>query len=274
MMLINGQPAESLPATDRGLQYGDGLFETLAVRAGVPCHLERHLVRLRAGCARLALEFDDFALLEAEITQLAAEQAQAVIKVLVTRGSGARGYRPTANSVCTRIVSRYPWPAYPAHWQQQGIRVRLCSLRLGMNPALAGLKHLNRLENVLARAEWDDPEIPEGILCDTAGRVIGGTMSNLFLVRDQTLLTPRLDQAGVAGITRQRVLALAARLKIRNEEAELSLADLYNADESGINELFVCNTLAGIWPVREFAQRQLPVGPITRRLQQDMDTQE
>lgn len=268
MMLINGEPGASVPATDRGLQYGDGLFETLAVRAGAPRHLARHLARLRDGCTRLALAFDAFEALEQEIIHLAANQSQAVIKVLVTRGPGARGYRPDPNHVCTRIVVRHPWPEYPAHWQQQGIRLRLCAIRLGMNPALAGLKHLNRLENVLARAEWQDPDIPEGVLCDTAGRVIGGTMSNLFLIQEQVLLTPRLDQAGVAGIIRQRVLEAAARLDLPTREAELPLADLYNADE-----LFVCNTLAGIWPVREFEQRQLVIGPLTWRLQQEMETE-
>lgn len=274
MMLINGQPGNSVSATDRGLQYGDGLFETLAVRASAARHLARHLARLRNGCARLALGFDAFEALEQEIIHLAADQSQAVIKVLVTRGSGARGYRPEANHVCTRIVSRHPWPDYPAGWQQQGIRLRLCATRLGINPALAGLKHLNRLENVLARAEWDDADIPEGVLCDTAGRVIGGTMSNLFLVRDHVLLTPRLDQAGVAGITRQRVLEAAARLDLPTREAELPLVDLYNAVEVKANELFVCNTLAGIWPVREFEQQRLAIGPLTRRLQQEMETPE
>src|SRR5690606_29721918 len=220
MMLINGQTETAVPATDRGLQYGDGLFETLAVRAGEPRHLARHMARLRAGCARLALGFDAFDTLQQEIIQLAADQPRAVIKVLVTRGSGARGYRPPAHPACTRIVSRHPWPDYPAHWQQQGIRLRLCALRLGLNPALAGLKHLNRLENILARAEWNDADSPEGVLCDTAGRVIGGTMSNLFLVRNGVLLTPRLEQAGVAGITRQRVLETAARLGLPAREAE------------------------------------------------------
>ncbi len=207
---INGRRGTVIDCRDRGLQYGDGLFETMLVRRRRVRLLELHLDRLTDGCKRLRLSIPAAAI-EREIILRARQCQDGVLKLIVTRGRGARGYRPTGDERCTRVLSQNPVPAAPA-----GIRtVRLCRTRLGINPDLAGLKTLNRLESVMARAEWRDARIWEGLMRDVEGSVVCGTMSNVFLRRGSTLMTPALDRCGVAGVMRRWVLEQAKELRLR-----------------------------------------------------------
>ncbi len=243
--LVNGRPHNSLAIEDRGLHYGDGLFETLAVVQGQPQHWERHYQRLRRGCERLHLPLPEETLLRAEAAELCAGRDRAVLKLILTRGPGNRGYRFPEVTTPTRIFSLYPWPEYPESYREAGVKVRICAIRLARNPALAGIKHLNRLEQVLARNEWVDPEIAEGLMLDTEGYVIEGTMTNLFLVQEGILITPDLSQCGVCGIMRERILETAAHFGIPTRIQPIRLDDLYVAEEA-----FVCNSIIGIWPIR------------------------
>ncbi|HKK04931.1 MAG TPA: aminodeoxychorismate lyase [Gammaproteobacteria bacterium] len=260
-MLIDGEAVSQVPATDRGLHYGDGLFETIAVLDGQPVLWPEHHARLVDGCARLGLPAPAADILEAEIGALSRGHARAVVKVVVTRGSGGRGYAPPPEPVPMRLVARYPWPEYPTEWLEQGVRVRTCRTRLGCNPALAGIKHLNRLEHVLARAEWDDPDIAEGLMCDSAGNVIEGTMSNVFCVHGGVLRTPQLSRCGVAGIMRAQLLQFAEAAGVVVEQTDLSLAAIAGADE-----VLLCNSLIGAWRVRELDGRSLAPGPVAQAL--------
>lgn len=260
---IDGQPAQSLPLTDRGLHYGDGLFETLAVQAGRIRRLDMHLERLRAGCERLDMPQQDEPQLKRELEIAAQGQKEAVLKLMLTRGSGGRGYRPPVESQVTRALFRYPWPDYPASWSEQGIELRICRTRLGLNPALAGVKHLNRLEQVMARGEWDD-EAPEGLMLDTAGRVIEGTMTNIFASPGPgRLITPELEQAGVAGVTRRHIMEQARQAGVRTEIREITLPELMDQQE-----IFVCNSIAGVWPVNRIDTHRYEIGPMTRLARQ------
>jgi len=245
---------------DRGLCYGDGLFETVAVADGQPLYWERHRHRLAEGCARLGLPVPG-KVLDAEAAGLCAGRERAVLRVTLTRGEGGRGYEPPRPAAPTRVLSLLPWPQRPGHWRSQGVRVVLCRQRLAQNPTLAGLKHLNRLEQVLARAEWDDEDIAEGLMLDPSGRLVEGTMSNLFLVRDGCLRTPELSCCGVAGIIRSVILELADTLNIPRQVNRLELSDLAAADE-----VFLTNSVIGLWPVSRIDGRALAVGPLTRRL--------
>lgn len=262
MILINGQPADQISAQDRGLHYGDGLFETIAVKNGAPLLWDRHMLRLGLGCNRLSIEPPDSVLLRAETEQICADTERAVLKIIITRGAGVRGYRPSPltphSSPATRIVARYPWPEWPQRFWQEGVRVRICQTPLGINPSLAGIKHLNRLEQVLARSEWDDPDIPEGLMLDQTGSVIEATQSNLFIVKGGRLLTPDLSASGVAGIMRACIIEIAARLSIPCAVTRLTLADVHSAEEG-----FLCNSLIGVWPIREIAGTVLKPGPVT-----------
>ncbi len=244
--LIDGRQSDQINIEDRGLLYGDGLFETLAVRAGVPQLWDRHMQRLGLGCLRLGITPPDLTNLRKEAHAVCQGAERAVLKIIVTRGSGARGYRCRDSEKTTRIIALQPWPDYPDNFKQQGVAVRLCATRLGSNPVLAGLKHLNRLEQVMARNEWDDPTIPEGLMLDSAGTVIEGTMSNIFVVRGGVLQTPDLSQCGVAGIMRGLILEMAAEMGLTTEITQPGLKDIMAAQE-----IFLCNSLIGLWPVRE-----------------------
>ena len=266
-VLINGRPGTALDVLDRGLQYGDGLFETIAIQAGRPRLLSHHLERLSQGCCRLLMEAPDREIIAGEIAEVAAAPAS-VVKVIVTRGAGGRGYRPPACPSQNRIVASYPWPDDVRERCAAGIRLRTCSVRLSSNPALAGIKHLGRLEQVLARAEWQDESVAEGLMLDESGRVVCGTQSNLFVVVAGRLITPRVDRCGVAGVMRRAVLEWAAGRGVTTREADLRSEDL-----PGAVEMFVTNAVIGAWPVRELDGKAVPGGNMAadfnRWLQQD-----
>lgn len=258
---VDGQPADALSLKDRGLAYGDGLFETIAVKAGQPRLLERHLARLAEGCSRLAIT-TDHVLIRSEVLAYAEALGEGVLKLILTRGDGLRGYAPAPQAQARRILQGNPPAAYAPIHSEQGVRLFPCATRLSEQPLLAGLKHLNRLEQVLARAEWRDAEHAEGLMLDASGRVIEGVFSNLFLVRDGCLVTPDLSRCGVAGVMRAEILFQAASLGIATQVADIHVDQLQQADE-----VFVCNSVYGIWPVLACAGMSWSAGPLTRKLQ-------
>jgi 4-amino-4-deoxychorismate lyase len=265
-VLLNGTPDQRVSPFDRAVHFGDGLFETIACRRGRPRFLSLHLERLLLGCNRLGIDPGNRDEIGAEIGALAREVENAIVKVILTRGTAlARGYGVTGREKATRITFRYAWPPETPTESQDGIRARTAKLRLGENPALAGLKHCNRLEQILARQEWTDPGIAESLLYSSSGRLVSGTMSNVFMVAGSVLRTPRLDLCGVAGVMRRVVLREAGRAGIPVQEDVLGAEDVQKA-----TELFVTNARIGLWPLRELDGRRLQPGPLTCRLQQLM----
>lgn len=261
-VLVNGKPLDCISAFDRGLLYGDGVFETIAVSGGELCHWERHLQRLQSGCERLGMTSVDGVQLAEECRSLIQLSQRAVVKIIITRGSGGRGYRVSGQPRPTRVIQLHDWPCYQASCSHHGINTRVCRTRMGHNASLAGIKHLNRLEQVLARQEWDDPEIMEGLLLDTGGHLVEGTMSNLFIVKGGILMTPDLTLCGVAGIMRACVLELAEQHSIESLIQPIEPDTLLQADE-----VFVCNSLIGIWPVTRIDEQVFRKGPVTSDLQ-------
>lgn len=262
-VLVNGVPATGLGILDRGLHFGEGLFETIACCNGRPRFLVLHLERLESGCQRLQLAPPDLEETSAEILEMASGVERAIVKVLVTGGQAvARGYARSGSETATRITIRYPWPHEDAARLHDGVMVRTLTMRLGENPRLAGLKHCNRLEQILARAEIPaDSGLSEGLLFSASDNLVSGTMSNVFLVRESCLLTPRIDRCGVAGVMRRVVLREARQVGIPTRECELRAADVQAADE-----IFLTNARIGIWPVRSLDGRVLAPGPVTRHL--------
>jgi 4-amino-4-deoxychorismate lyase len=265
LWLVNGRPTAVDPS-DRGLAYGDGLFETMAAADGRIRWLDYHLDRLAAGCRRLALGPLDHAEIRAEIATHCPRAGRAVLKLIVTRGPGARGYRPPEPSQPTRILGISSWQGYPRSHYTDGIRVRVCELRIGESPALAGLKHLCRLEQVLAQIELRGHDVEQGLLLDTSGYVVGGTSGNVFAVRGTDLLTPSITRNGIAGVMRRVVLESAAELGLRPIESNLTLRELQRA-----NELFMTNAVFGIWPVAKLDQQSFSPGAATRRLMERLE---
>ena len=257
---VDGVAADAVPLDDRGLQYGDGLFETMLIRNGRVRFLEAHFTRLATGCTRLAIPFNAADALRAEIaTASARAPARALLKVIVTRGSGPRrGYSPAGAGRPRRVVSLFTAPAKPL---DAGVDVRLATLTVAENPALAGIKHLNRLENVLAAAEPGHEKVFESLLRNAAGDVIGGTMSNVFVVQAGRVTTPSIDRCGVAGVMRATVLRECARLGIEACESRIALADLMSADE-----VFITNARIGVVPVRRVGEHSCHMKTIAPRL--------
>jgi 4-amino-4-deoxychorismate lyase len=267
--LVNGIDTAVVSSQDRGLHYGDGLFETIAVAGGVPLLWERHLARLAGGAIRLGMPPPPADSLHREAQRLCAGQRRAVLKVILTRGVGGRGYAAARDAQPTRVLSLFPWPDYPREHWERGVAVRVCGTRLGRNCALAGIKHLNRLEQVLARSELGDP-YAEGLMLDEDDRVIEGTMSNLFAVIDGQLTTPDLGNCGVAGIMRGLIIECARDILGACRIQPLTRSELFRA-----SEVFLSNSLIGIWPVRRIDEavgpghrRHYPPGPVARQLQQ------
>jgi 4-amino-4-deoxychorismate lyase len=242
MILVNGIEGSAVDARDRGFAYGDGVFRTLRLRAGTPLLWPRQYSKLEADCAALAIACPPATVLEGDLAMVAARNPDGVVKITLTRGIAARGYAIPHETRVTRAVS---WSAPSvAPDRESGIRARWCDLRLAIQPALAGIKHLNRLENVLARSEWRDPAIAEGLLRDTEGHVIGGTMSNLFLLRDGCLITPTLSGSGVAGATRDIIIERA-----RAEGIAVHIAPITPQEVGAADALFLVNSVIGVWPV-------------------------
>ncbi len=247
---------------DRGLEFGDGLFETIAVEDGRPRRLERHLARLAAGALRLGITPPSATTLAGEIRRAAASPGVGVVKLIVTRGAGGTGYVASPQSTARYEVHATPPRVRPASFREAGVAARFCALKLAEQPLLAGIKHLNRLEQVLARAEWTDPAIAEGLLLDVHGRLVCGTMSNVFIAIGPDLVTPLLTRAGVSGVMRGVLLEAFRGAGVRVIERDVDPAELASA-----SEVFLTNALIGAWPVRELASHRWPAGPFARRAQ-------
>ena len=266
-VLINGEPLSIIASSDRGLQYGDGLFETIAFKNGGLQFWREHLQRMVAGCHRLGFSLVDEKRWLDDIRKLDLP-AQAVIKLVLTRGSGGRGYRLPDRVKPTRLVSVHEFPLYPSQ-NNEGVAIRFCRTPTSMNSALAGIKHLNRLDNVLARNEWQDEAIAEGLMSDDHGYVIEGTMSNLFAVKNKALYTPVLKKSGIQGIIRDRVIELAKDSEIVVQQVAISKSQLLDMDE-----IFLTNSLIGIWPVIQLDEYHYKKGPLTRMLMDNLDLEQ
>lgn len=280
--MINGSQVENISPMDRGLAYGDGLFETIRVLNNQLILQEEHLNRLYAGMKRLGIvpDFDrDLLNQEMHNTIRQSDTENGVIKVIITRGKSGRGYSPislgdvsgdVSNDVSvspTRIVQFSKAPEFSADYYNEGIKAKILSTRMGLNPDLAGLKHLNRLEQVLGASELGD-EFTEGVMLDVNGLAREGTRSNIFFVENQKLVTPDLRMSGVHGVMRSFIIS-------QSEEIGLPchLVDDCNAEQLfKAEEIFFCNSLFGVWPVKELTgegiTRQFKDQIVTRRIQE------
>ena len=259
--LVNGIPESCIALSDRGFQYGDGTFTTLPVILGQPILLDQHIERLRRDSARLLISFPDESVLRSEIEAICRQSPDSILKIMLTRGIGGRGYQPLLPGVTTRVLTTHPLPNYPETFRSTGIRLARSEVKLGINPSLAGIKHMNRLEQVLARAACSDSEAQEFLMTDNENYVVEASMSNVFIARDSVLQTPLLDRCGVSGVMRAQVIHRALAMGLRVEQTKMRMEDIQQADE-----VFLTNSLFPIWPVRQFESHQYDVGPIARRL--------
>ena len=240
---LNGQPAISITAFDRGLFYGQGLFETMRVQRGEIPLWSFHLSRLQNGSARLKLPVDSERIVQYRDQLLLAAPEDGVLKLVVTAGEGGRGYAAPEKMQLNYLLQWSPLPEQQSEVESgvslSGISLWVCDQRLADSPSLAGMKHLNRLEQVLARAEQPMDRYPEGLMLDSSGSAIEGISSNLFCRHGEKWFTPILNHCGVAGVMREYLISQYPVIQKR-----ISLQELASMDE-----LFVCNAVRGIWPV-------------------------
>lgn len=259
----HGVKIESISISDRAVQYGDGVFETIAIRDSRPRFWDLHMQRLRHACTRMRLTMPADNILERDLeTALARTSINTsfcTVKIILSAGTGQRGYRrpPAANT--NTLMGVYEGAPLSRRTYQGGVATLLCTTIISSQPKLAGIKSLNRLDQIIARAEWDTDEFFEGLMHDTEDRLICGTMTNMFVVQDNRIATPALNRAGVAGVMRQLVINLLAKNDIECDETDICVSDL-----SGVDEVFISNTQIGVVPVRRCGELQWPVGEATR----------
>ena len=274
--LINGSFNQAISPFDRGFAYGDGVFRTIKMQGGLPEHWPQHYQKLVADCAAINIVCPSAELLMSDIAQLFAADAasenvaskkNAVAKIIITRGEGNRGYTPPAITAPMRVVVKSPMPQYPETRFVDGVNLIVCETRLALQPRLAGIKHLNRLENVLARMEWHSPDITDGIFLDINDNVIECTAANIFARFGDTLITPSLTQCGVSGVTRQRIIELAYTLDLKVKVEAMTLQQLLTADE-----VIICNSLYGAWQVKSIQARQCPKQALAANIRKALTT--
>jgi len=273
-MLINGKQENKISAYDRALHYGDGIFETIAYKNNCLIYWREHLQRLNNACHILKLDIIDENTWLKDIRKIIKGRVQdLVIKLIYSRGEGQRGYKIPDTISPLRIVMSSPLPQYADEMYSRGVELTICQTPATSNSRLAGIKHLNKLDNILARSEWSDKKIFEGLMLDDFGNIIEGTMSNVFAVKNNSLYTPILKRSGVNGIIRQRIIELAKNNNIVTQQIEIKLDKLLEMDE-----IFITNSLAGLCPVNKIDIHHYKIGTITQqlmlKLQQDTNGRE
>ncbi|YCI27820.1 aminodeoxychorismate lyase [Erwinia sp. PK3-005] len=248
MIWINGEPQQQIAVSDRALHYGDGCFTTARLQQGSIAWLEAHLLRLQEAASVLLIEAVDWTLLKQEMLHAAKcwQPAEGVLKVILSRGSGGRGYSGAGCHQPTRIIMLFAAPGHYAALRERGARLMTSPVRLGINPQLAGIKHLNRLEQVLIRTQLEQSDADEALVLDTKGRLVECCAANLFWRKESQLFTPAISGAGVDGIMRRRIIALARQHGYACQLVQEAPQTLANADE-----VFISNALMPLLPVRQ-----------------------
>lgn len=243
----------SVGASNRGLAYGDGVFETMRIHHGELPLWPHHLARLLGGADRLGLCVPDVEFLRTQCKTMIANIEAGVLKLLLTRGDGGRGYAPPPEPLPVWVLAVHSLPPV----QTTGVRLHRCETQLAIQPRLAGIKHCNRLEQVLARVEVQRAACDDGVLCDTEGRVVSATSANLLVQCDGHWITPPVTRCGVAGVVRGWLLE--HRLV---QENELTISQVEHADA-----LALCNAVRGILPVSHLGTRTWAITPDGNDLQ-------
>jgi len=254
-MFLGEDRIETLPGYARGFAYGDGVFETMRVHRGTVPWWDVHHARLLNGLARLHIPAPDAATMQRAVAEVFDDGGDGVAKLIVSRGGIGRGYMPDLDAPPLWRVSRHELPPPP---RQEGLVLRWCETRLALQPALAGLKHCNRLEHVVARGEWNDPGIDEGLLRSIDGFVVCATSANLFVLHGNRWSTPRVDRCGIAGTCRAWLLSETGAAETRIDPRELETADA----------IALCNAVRGILPVARLEARTWAPHPAVADLRQ------
>lgn len=249
-MLINGKQSNQITASNRGLAYGDGFFSTIKVKLGEMQLWDLHLTRLQKSAKRLSFPLFNWHALTLELQTFAKQctiQEEMVIKIILSRGAGGRGYSIDGSNHVDRIISLHALPLRYQQWQHKGIPIIQCDYQLPINKRLAGLKTLNRLDQVLIKQEIETKKAIDGIVCDNEGNVIEASSANLFIHNEGRWYTPCLKNTGIEGVKRQQILNAAKKHSVDIIKTQINKLDLLNADA-----ICITNALMGIVPVTQY----------------------
>lgn len=263
----NGFNEPLITASDRSFQYGDGCFSTLLIKQGKIQLWDYHQERMEACLQRLTMPSPDWLKIELALNQAAIGKPLAGIKLHISRGEGGRGYSPSQAHSSRITLSHFDFPAHYHQWQRQGVTLGVCEQRMGLNPLLAGHKHNNRLEQVLLRGEMDRAGYDDGVCLDLNHHIVETTMANLFWVKNGTLYTPSLDNAGVAGVARRMILQSATSFGLTVEIGQFSIEHLIAADE-----VFMSNAIIEVAPVIGIAHHLYTIGRYVRDFQESFNS--
>lgn len=276
-VLINGEFKDSVDVFDRGFMYGDGLFETIRVVKGEPLLWRYHTQRLAEGCKKLGLPIDSKLIerlrvgLEQVILKAGRHTENCIVKIVISRGVGGRGYQVPKKVTLTEVIICYPIPDYPLSYSLNGVALRTCQHRLSENPSLAGIKHLNRLDQVLASRELEqtigldgnaENAVVDGVMLDQSGQVIECTKSNIVFFEQDCIVSPDTRLCGVDGVARNYIFDSAKQLGLRTR--------IDNVLPSAISEfkgMAITNSVLGIWPVSQLDGVKLPISPLVYDIQ-------
>tara|TARA_B100000315_G_C14457273_1_gene532018 strand:+ start:136 stop:951 length:816 start_codon:yes stop_codon:yes gene_type:complete len=263
MFQVNGKLSNSIDVRDRALHYGDGVFETIAVKKSIMEFWKEHYQRLVKGCKTIKIKCPAENFLKKEINKFIKKikKEKFVLKIIISRGVGGRGYNPPRNTKPTRILGIYNWPKYPQINFKTGIKIGICETRISKQPYLSKIKHLNRLEQIIARSEWKSEKIFESIMLDSSENVIEGTMSNIFGVKKNIFYTPIIKFTGVEGVMREVILKLLEKNKKRFVIKKIKLKELLKYEE-----IFICNSVFGILPVKQILKKKIFFGEKTKEI--------
>ena len=271
MFWVNGLPQTHISLGDRSFQYGDGCFTTIKTKKGELEHWQAHVERMEACLKTLHIPFPDWSQVFDWAMKAVLNDELAGIKIHISRGTGGRGYSPSGIEGAVVTISNFAFPSHYSSWQENGVSLGVCRTRLGIQPLLAGHKHNNRIEQVLAKAEIEGSDLTDAVTLNVQNHVIETTMANLFWVKDKKVYTPDLSLSGVAGVMRRKVLEFLQTNGYPVQVATFELSDLLNADE-----VLMCNSLLGVAPVSGIStpdnKIDFPIGKLTRRLQGNLNS--
>lgn len=253
-MIINGSPSQDVAIADRGFNFGDGHFTTIKMAAGKALLLDLHMVRLQQACVVLAIEFNQWPELLAAITQQALALQTGVLKVTITRGEGGRGYGTRGCSAANWYLQHRAIPAQYSQWANSGIELMLCQYQQTVNPVLAGLKTLNRLDQVMIKQELDAEGMVDGLVCSTDGYIVETSVANVFWVTKGQFYTPSTARSGVEGVMKTHVIGLLNNLNLTVNTDDYTLSEVLSADE-----VFITNSVMGVVAVNRIIKPDLSI---------------
>ena len=270
--LINGEFSKHISVIDRGLSYGDGLFETMSWSylddekvLGVE-FWDRHIERIKQGCLITKIKLPPTEILTNYKEKILNESFRkgiknGILKIVITRGIGGRGYKFEKEIVPTVIFLSFPSKEINKKTLYRGVKLRFCEFPIFENSMLAGLKHLNRIDSVMARSEWEEDEFFDGVMLDNSDSIIDGTMTNLFFSKNNVLYTPIIKKSGINGIMRQVVIDNAKLFFKEVCEIEIKRRTI-----STFDEMFVTNSVIKILPVTHLSNKKFKITNATKEM--------